>query len=344
MISEKENVSKENPQKKNNNQRTHSSSSGKLKDTLITQFPRPVDKNESDMQVEHLRKMHELESRCRRLEKEKALLQKELAELQKKVKNKSTITYRTKPEANERQCHAQGQAEMKSKGKEQQKPKKQQQQLPNVQQQPNRPKVKLQQPKKPDREADRNDVAGLAGKKDKQEGYTAVYKSGMAVVAGDSLLKNLKDWMMAGDGKVKINSFPSAATQDLHHYLKPLLARKPDHIILHCGTNNLMNRLDSVDAANKIIELGRNVADTGTRYSISMLVSRRGELESMVRTENNCLAKNMPPEISIIDNSNISNNYHLNSSGLHLNRKGDGAIALNIIKHIKAHPVNVTKK
>ena len=69
-----------------------------------------------------------------------------------------------------------------------------------MQQQPNRPKAKPQQPKKPDSEADRNDAAGLADKKDKQ-GYTAVYKPGTTVVAGDSLLKNLKGWMMARDGK-----------------------------------------------------------------------------------------------------------------------------------------------
>ena len=149
---------------------------------------------------------------------------------------------------------------------------------------------------------------------------------------------------MARDGKIKINSFPGAATQDMHHYLKPLLPRKPDHVILHCSTNNLMSSLDAEDVANKIIELGRNIADTGTRYSISMLISRRDELESMVRNVNNCLAKNMPPEISTIDNSNISNNYHLNSRGLHLNRKGDAAHALNIVKHAKAHPVSVAKK
>ena len=101
-----------------------------------------------------------------------------------------------------------------------------------------------------------------------------------------------------------------------------------------------MNSLDAEDVANKIIELGINIADTGTRCSIS----RRDELESMVRNVNNSLAKNMQPEISTIDNSNISNNYHLNSSGLHLNRKGDGALALNIIKHVKAHPVSVAKK
>ena len=81
--------------------------------------------------------------------------------------------------------------------------------------------------------------------------------------------------MIARDGKIKINSFPDATTQDMHHYLKPLLARKPDHVILHYGTNNLVNSLDTEDVANKIIELGRNVADTGTRCSISILVSTR---------------------------------------------------------------------
>ena len=75
-----------------------------------------------------------------------------------------------------------------------------------------------------------------------------------------------------------------------------------------------------------------------------MLISRRDELESMVRNVNNSLAKYMPPVISTIDNSNISDNYRLNSSCLHLNRKGDGALALNIIEHVKARPVSVTKK
>ena len=135
---------------------------------MITQFLKPVDKNESDIQLKCLRKMHELESRSRRLEREKALLQKELAELQKKVNNKFMITKRTKMETNGQQGQAPGQAVMKSKGKEKQKPKKQQQQhQPNMQQQPNRPKAKPQQPKKPDSETDRNDAAGLAGKKDK---------------------------------------------------------------------------------------------------------------------------------------------------------------------------------
>ena len=97
--------------------------------------------------------------------------------------------------------------------------------------------------------------------------------------------------MMARDGKIKMNSFPGATTKDMHHYLKPLLARKTDHVILHCGTNNLLNSLDTEDLANKIIELGKNVANTGTRCFISMLISRRDEPESMVRNVNNSQPK-----------------------------------------------------
>ena len=47
----------------------------------------------------------------------------------------------------------------------------------------------------------------------------------------------------------------------------------------------------------------------------------------------NCLLNES--EITIIDNSNITLN-HLNRSGLHLNKRGDGALALNIINFIKA--------
>ena len=80
---------------------------------------------------------------------------------------------------------------------------------------------------------------------------------------------------MARVGKIAINSFHDATMQDMHHYLKPLLARRPDHIILHCRTNNLMNSLDAEDVANKIIELGRNVVNTGTRCSIYADIKER---------------------------------------------------------------------
>ena len=52
-----------------------------MRDSLITEFLKPIDKNENKIQAEHLKRTCELESRCRRLEKEKTLLQKELDDI-----------------------------------------------------------------------------------------------------------------------------------------------------------------------------------------------------------------------------------------------------------------------
>ena len=95
--------------------------------------------------------------------------------------------------------------------------------------------------------------------------------------------------------------------------------------------------LDAEQIADKIFELGRNIVNSGTSCTISTLVERQNELNSMVRDVNKFLLQNLPRELSIIDNSNLAAGYHLNVSGLHLNRNGDGALALNIIRHIKSH-------
>ena len=38
---------------------------------------------------------------------------------------------------------------------------------------------------------------------------------------------------------IKVRSFPGATCSDMYHYLVPILERKPDHVILHVGTNDL---------------------------------------------------------------------------------------------------------
>ena len=38
---------------------------------------------------------------------------------------------------------------------------------------------------------------------------------------------------------IKLRSFPGATCSDMYHYLVPILERKPDHVILHVGTNDL---------------------------------------------------------------------------------------------------------
>ena len=57
----------------------------------------------------------------------------------------------------------------------------------------------------------------------------------------DSMLNYIDGTRMSKKFNVKVRSFPGAKTNDMFHYLVPLLEKDPEHVILHVGTN------DSVD-------------------------------------------------------------------------------------------------
>ena len=116
-------------------------------------------------------------------------------------------------------------------------------------------------------------------------------------------------------------------------FIQPLIARKPDHIILHIGTNDLA--VDSPQAiAQKIVALTKIVTDNGIGCTVSEILTRDDYL-SLVGQEVNRLLKQMLPEhIKLVSNDSIKT-HHLNRSGLHLNSRGTGALAYNLINCIK---------
>ena len=63
------------------------------------------------------------------------------------------------------------------------------------------------------------------------------------IIAGDSLTKGLKGWLMSRKKKVKVQTFSGATRQDMKNYIKPLTAKKPAHIYLHIGANDVANLL-----------------------------------------------------------------------------------------------------
>ena len=53
------------------------------------------------------------------------------------------------------------------------------------------------------------------------------------------MIKNIKGWLMSRKKQVNVCSFPGATAEEMNFFLKPLISRKPDEIILHTGTNDL---------------------------------------------------------------------------------------------------------
>ena len=62
------------------------------------------------------------------------------------------------------------------------------------------------------------------------------------MIAGDSLLKNIIGAKMSAsdqDNYFVVKPFPGATVSDMEDYVKPLVRRSPENVILHVGTNDL---------------------------------------------------------------------------------------------------------
>ena len=156
------------------------------------------------------------------------------------------------------------------------------------------------------------------------------------IIAGDSIVKNLNGWMMSRAKRVKVHSFSGATTTEMKHFIKPLVQRKPSEIILHVGTNDV-DIHSAEEVADNIIKLTDDIKNKGIRCTVSSLVVRADSelLKSAVIDVNNVLRDSLPQDVNFVEHSNITH-YHLNNSRLHLNRRGDAALAHNIIQHIRS--------
>ena len=93
------------------------------------------------------------------------------------------------------------------------------------------------------------------------------------LVAGDSMVRDLKGWLMSRNKSVKVHSFSGATTEDMESYLIPLISKKPDHILLHVGTNNLAMDTPEV-IVEKLLRLVNTITSKGIQCSVSELIIR----------------------------------------------------------------------
>ena len=119
--------------------------------------------------------------------------------------------------------------------------------------------------------------------------------------------------------------------------MKPSIRAKPDHIILHVGTNDLQSNANLSEIAEKIASLPSEMKSNKCEASISAIIIRtdKPDLNKKGIEVNNAL-KEMCEEnnIFLIDHSKKLKTSHLNSSRLYLNRKGDQILDNIFTQHI----------
>ena len=139
--------------------------------------------------------------------------------------------------------------------------------------------------------------------------------------------------------QVHSHTFHGATIEDMQDFVKPLLRRKPDRVILHVGTNNVKND-SSKRIKTKIAELVDNIRQEQptVKIALSAIVHRADEKslnESIDRVNHAMDSFCKQSGMDFICHDNISEDC-LSSGGLHLNRKGVFNFATNFRKYLNS--------
>ena len=156
---------------------------------------------------------------------------------------------------------------------------------------------------------------------------------GKIFVAGDSIVRDVKEWLLPREKYVKVYSFSGAVTEDMSDVIKPSISKKPDEIIIHCGTNDLCCIKSPEKIVDNILKLRLVIVSYGIRCTVSNIVKHEDGYQDKAAMVNRLLFEEIPAD-QLIDNGGLASR-HLNSSRLHLNTAGAARLASNFRNHIR---------
>ena len=80
---------------------------------------------------------------------------------------------------------------------------------------------------------------------------------------------------MSSKRLIKVRSFPGATCFDIYHYLVSILERKPYHVILHVGKNDVAH-YEGTEIVDKLLELKPFIAEQlpATHTIVSHIITR----------------------------------------------------------------------
>ena len=178
-------------------------------------------------------------------------------------------------------------------------------------------------------------VSELISTKSKNSVSTKKSQKSNVVIIGDSMINGLHAKGFKNNN-VSIKAHPGATTEDLIHYIKPIINKKPEKVIIHCGTNDIPKDIKTIDNFKQIDDYTK-VNSPETTLVLSTIITRKDvqTYDVKVDTMNERIKKFANKNnISLINHSNIDESL-LNSKKLHLNKKGYSYLANNIISHLK---------
>ena len=157
------------------------------------------------------------------------------------------------------------------------------------------------------------------------------------------MVSNINEKTISRKFHMKVRSFPGANTRDLQDFVKPLIRKRPDKIIIVIGTNDIERKpvndiprsiklvmdiiLEKLPDCHPVISEIIRCADN--RLNDAELAKLNGKINTFDRS-----LKKMND--GILRQQNIIRD-HLGRDGLHLNFTGNKQLALSIIEKLRSY-------
>ena len=94
-------------------------------------------------------------------------------------------------------------------------------------------------------------------------------------IVEDSMIKNITGTGISRENVIKMRPHPGATTIDICDYIKPELRQKPDVVIVHFGTNDIPNNINTVKKIKKLVkEIEENNQENIPQVVISSIIKR----------------------------------------------------------------------
>ena len=152
------------------------------------------------------------------------------------------------------------------------------------------------------------------------------------LIAGDSMINQMDEQRLSHsvNRSVKVRSFSGANVDQMYYYITPLLKKEPKVIILHVGTNDAVTKTSDT-ILDDILKLKFHIESQliGVEVVISCPINRIDNSKARL-TIKHVINKIKLIKVTKIMNENISG-ICLGRKGLHLNLRGNGRLAVNLI-------------
>ena len=157
-------------------------------------------------------------------------------------------------------------------------------------------------------------------------------------IIGDSMIRYVNGWELSLNNPVKVRSHPGATTDDFIDYVQPTVRKKLNLIIIHTGTNDIQNNMNTFQKIRKVIS---SIKEYNTNDNIKIALSsithwsdhdfKNKSNDTNRKLENLYKGKGM----TFISNSNIDSTC-LNRSKFQSNKSGTSLLIKNFWKVVNS--------